>query len=76
MTEYNIVRGVKNIFIEFVRRDGYTIKQATEEFRRIDGKTLDGYLTTSRLGASFVLTRAERRNIYMTYENALNHASF
>ena len=69
-----IVRGVKNIFVEFLRRDGFAVEDAAAEYERVAGKTRDEYLTTVRLGATFRLNRAARRGVYETYLNALNHA--
>jgi DnaJ-class molecular chaperone len=77
MTEKEIAMTVQTIFVNFVSRDGtLTREQATEEFARLQNKTLDQYLTTCRIGGTFRLDRAARRSLYLTYENAQNHAGF
>lgn len=67
----------KSLFILFTTRSRLlTREQAKEEFARINGKSYDEYLTSARIGANFRLNRIARRSLYLTYENAQNHAGF
>ena len=70
------------IFVEFMRRDGFDVEMATEEFARIApspsrGSYLTGheYNMVSRVGANFTMNRATRIGVYGSFENALNHAA-
>lgn len=71
----------KSTFIGFAIRDiGLTRAQATEEVARLFANPVrpvkrEHYLTVFRAGAPFTLTRAARQSVYMTFENAINHAT-
>lgn len=72
---------IRHTFIEFMVRDGFDRKQASHEFDNfltVNGqiRLRDSYLMMSRLGATLSLNREARAKVYMTFENALNHASF
>lgn len=69
------------IFIEFMVRDGFDRKVAEvefDEFLTINGvkRTKDSYLMMSHIGSMILTNRAGRMSIYMTFENAVNHATF
>ena len=66
----------KDIFIMFMAREGFDVVIATSEFALIDGKTEATYLSASRLGMTAIGGRAVRKNVFATYNNAKNHASF
>ena len=57
-------------------REGFDVVIATAEFALIDGKTEATYLSASRLGMTAIGGRAVRKNVFATYNNAKNHASF
>jgi hypothetical protein len=69
-------------FIGFAQRDcGLTAAQAAWEFDNVltaNGHAVlrDFYLHTSRVGAPFAMNRAERRSLFMSFENAQGHAYF
>ena len=67
-------------FIAFMQRDGFTHDQAASELCILlvnDRPVLrDYYLTARRTGQSFTLTRKQRADVYSTFENAVNHATF
>jgi hypothetical protein len=76
-----ITTGTRQTFVMFMVRDGFTASQAAAEFDNV--LTINGharieasYLTVSRVGQPFTLTRAQRRSIYLTFSNAQNHAAF
>ena len=71
----------RRTFVEFMARDGYARAHAAWEFdnvltvnRRFVVRS--HYLTVSRLGAPFTLTRAARAAVFETLGNARNHATF
>jgi hypothetical protein len=74
--------GTRQIFINFAQRDlGLRADHAAWEYdNKLTGNghalLRDFYLHTSRLGAPFAMTRAERRSLYLTFENAQSHAFF
>jgi hypothetical protein len=67
-------------FTAFMQRDGFTHEQAASELSILlvnDRPVLrDHYLTARRTGQSFPLNRQQRASVYMTFENAINHATF
>lgn len=75
-------QGARQIFIAFAQRDlGLSASHAAWEYDNkltANGHALlrDFYLHTSRIGAPFAMTRAERHSLYLTFENALGHAFF
>lgn len=71
----------KNIFVKMlIRGMGFTAPQATSEICLIvvNGVQMNigNYLSVSRIGATKMLSRADRSRVYATFENALNHAIF
>ena len=66
-------------FTAFMQRDGFTREQATSELSILlvnDRPVLRSYyLTARRTGQSFALTRQQRASVYLTFENAINHAT-
>jgi hypothetical protein len=67
---------VKDIFVVFLGRAGFTPASAAAEFSLVEGKTEAAYLATPRLGLAPVGGRAARKAIFSSYENAKNHATF
>jgi hypothetical protein len=78
---------VYGIFIMFVTRaNKLTYAQAVEEANRMEDNRLDllatpterlnHYIRMSRIGGSFALTRVKRKELLLSLENAINHASF
>jgi hypothetical protein len=70
----------KQIFVEFMKRDGFDSKTAIhefEEFLTINGqvRTKESYIMMSHVGSTIPTNRADRVSIYLTFENALNHAT-
>lgn len=67
-------------FTAFMQREGYTYEQAASELSILlvnDRPVLrDYYLTARRTGQSLTLTRQQRASVYLTFENAINHATF
>lgn len=67
-------------FAVFMQRDGYTYDQAASELSILlvnDRPVLrDYYFAARRTGQSFTLTRQQRASVYLTFENAINHATF
>ena len=71
------------IFIKFLLREGWNSQQALKEARVVrrevgiagDITKLD-YVRMSRVGALKVLTRAQRRDMQLLWNNATNHAHF
>jgi len=73
--------GTRRVFIEFCVRDGMRRSDAEYEFDNhliIGGhvRLKDSYLTMFRVGAPFSINRTRRAEIYASFENAQNHASF
>ena len=71
----------KNTFVKMLIRDmGFTASQATSEFCLIVVNNVQmnigNYLSVRRIGATKMLSRADRCSVYATFENALNHATF
>jgi hypothetical protein len=66
----------KAIFVNFLKRLDFTEEQAVEEYARVSDKSMPEYLTMPRYGATKALKRSERHSVYMSWENAQNHASF
>ena len=71
------------IFINFCARDSISAAHATEEFARIAPDAVNGgyipmatYLRVPRMGSTMPMNIGARANIYRSFENALNHASF
>lgn len=81
INNYNIktvkatAKTLKDIFVMFMMREGFTVADASAEFALIEGKTEAEYMTTRRTGLVSIGGRAERKAIFETYKNALNHAS-
>lgn len=67
---------VKDIFVLFLVRAGFTPAAAAAEFLLVEGKTEVAYLASPRLGMPAVGGRAARKQIFASYANALNHATF
>lgn len=79
---------IKQNFVIFMKRDGYSEAQALEEYDRMlaaaGGVVFDNrmhlsqeaYIRMSRIGASFGLDRKKRISIYGLLERAVNHATF
>lgn len=68
----------REIFCIFLGRDDVSTAQALEEFARIDSVHGDAhaYLRLQRTGSRFAMTRNQRLDFLLVYENAGNHASF
>ncbi len=68
----------RNVFLKFIARDGViAVDIASQEFDFIGTfKSLDEYKAASRVGRYGRLSRKERISLYLTYENAFNHAQF
>jgi uncharacterized protein (UPF0262 family) len=66
----------KDIFVMFMMREGFLNNDAAAEFDLIEGKTEAEYMTARRTGLMAIGGRAARKNIFATYENALNHSTF
>lgn len=76
-----IPTGARHVFIEFLARDGWGRSDAAhefDEFLNCNGwaRRRDSYLTVRRTGASVCLTRVQRESVYLTFANAINHATF
>lgn len=78
---------VYQIFVGFIVRSGKLDQfDAIEEANRMEDAGLDmlappserehQYLTLVRIGATFKLNRKDRRELLLSLENAINHASF
>lgn len=73
----------RNTFAQFAARNGQmTVPQARYEFDEFlmstvfQPATRDQYRMRRRVGAAFTMNRAQRDEIFMTFENAINHATF
>ena len=67
----------KSIFVTFITRSGMmSAADAAAEFDFIGDMSMNEYLMARRIGMGVALSRADRASVYMTFENALNHASF
>lgn len=70
----------ENIMIGWIQRGdvNVTVDQFNEELPRLvaAGRDQNAYVMTSRVGASFSLNRAARISLFLSWENAGNHASF
>ena len=76
-----VPNGARRIFIEFLVRDGWRRRDAAHEFDEFlvcngVARTKDSYLVVRRTGARTCLTRAQRESVYLTFANAINHATF
>lgn len=76
-----IPAGARQIFIEFLAREGWHRRDAAHEFDEFlscNGwaRRRDSYLTIRRTGARNCITRAQRQSIYETFLNSFNHATF
>jgi hypothetical protein len=76
-----IPTGTRAIFISFLAREGVPHDHAAWEFDHMltnDGApvTRGAYLIASRIGAPFTINRARRAQIWESFCNAQNHASF
>jgi len=89
MTKTAFTEQAFRIFVAFVVRNKVLSRaQAEEEVAIMKDAGLDltsdmsmsereeRYLTKQRIGASFPLTRADRKNLLLSLENAINHATF
>lgn len=66
----------KDIFVNFLKRDGWTPEQAEMEWGFVNGKSKDEYIRTTRTGATKTINRQDKLSVYMSYENAKNHSSY
>jgi hypothetical protein len=76
-----VPRGTRHIFVEFCIRDGMPREWAEWEYDNaltINGyvRIRESYVTLFRAGAPFFMPRRERVSLYLTFENAMNHATF
>lgn len=76
-----IPAGARQVFIEFLARDGWHRRDAAhefDEFLNCNGwaRRRESYLTIRRTGARTCITRAQRQSIYETFLNSFNHATF
>jgi hypothetical protein len=89
MTKAAFTEQAFRLFVTFVVRNGVLSRgQALEEVEIMKSAGMDltsdmsmteresRYLTKQRIGASFPLTRADRKNLLLSLENAINHATF
>lgn len=82
MTIRYITKEVKDQFVRFMMRDGWSYADATKEIQYMMG--IDDALIgqefyvyyVRRIGATRTLTRVGRRGVYQTMENAFNHVTF
>jgi len=67
-----------SIFVAFMKRDGIlNAEDAKKEFKLLvlcDCE--DDYLRANRVGLISLGNRAGRKSVWLSYENAKNHASF
>jgi len=75
------LNNTRHHFIEFMARDGFARAHAAWEFDNVlhvNSRYVirSHYLTVSRIGAPFTLTRAARAAVFETFGNARNHATF
>jgi hypothetical protein len=76
-----ITSQIKQIFILFMMRDGWTHEDATRELTfllatPVKSVTKEYYITTCRIGAKRSILRIGKLDVWMTWENAQNHGSF
>ncbi len=70
----NITTIAKSIFTQFLEREGFSADFSEAEFLLIDScKSLDEYKSIRRLGLK-AITRDTRISLYLSYQNAYNHA--
>jgi hypothetical protein len=66
-------------FTAFMQRDGFTYEQAASELSILlvnDRPVIESYyMTARRTGQSFALNRLQRAKVYLTFANAINHAT-
>jgi hypothetical protein len=74
----NIDSVAKETFIRFLIRDGFSSEFASKEFDLIfKCGTRDSYLAVSRVGYEKIEGgRTGRIDIFLSFENAYNHADF
>lgn len=63
------------MFVSFMVREGYDYDDAITEFKIISkSESLEAYKKVVRKGATLVLNRAKRIDIFCIYESAKKHA--
>ena len=82
MSAAKIPPSARHIFVEFMAREGWHRRDAQQEFDDFLGavngvaRVRDSYLTVRRTGSRVVLTRVQRIDVYETFLNSINHATF
>lgn len=72
----------RHIFVEFMARNSWHRRDAQQEFDDFlsagngVARTRESYLTVRRTGSRVVLTRVQRIDVYESFLNSINHATF